>query len=69
MASPNIQDIYDTLWEQVQLLKKGETSAASANAVSNAIGKIFTGIKSEMEFARMTGATPVIPLLRVTTKS
>lgn len=60
---PPIQTIQSTLWEQVQNLREGKTTPANANAVSNAIGKMFTGVKLQMEYYRLTGATPVIPFL------
>lgn len=62
-ALPNVQEIQSTLWEQVQSLREGKTTPANANAVSNAIGKMFTGVKLQMEYYRLTGATPVIPFL------
>jgi hypothetical protein len=60
---PNISEIQATLWEQVQGLRQGKTTPANANAVSNAIGKMFTGVKLQMEYYRLTGATPEIPFL------
>lgn len=60
---PNVQEIQATLWEQVQGLREGKTTPANANAVSNAIGKMFTGVKLQMEYYRLTGATPTIPFL------
>ena len=60
---PNISEIQSTLWEQVQNLRSGKTSPANANAVSNAVGKMFTGVKLQIEFARLTGETPRIPFL------
>jgi hypothetical protein len=63
---PNVQEIQATLWEQVQGLREGKTTPANANAVSNAIGKMFTGVKLQMEYYRLTGATPDIPFLLTT---
>lgn len=60
---PNVQEIQGTLWEQVQNLRTGKTTPANANAVSNAIGKMFTGVKLQMEYYRLTGETPRIPFL------
>jgi hypothetical protein len=65
---PNITEIQSTLWEQVQNLREGKTTPANANAVSNAIGKMFTGVKLQMEYYRLTGATPVIPFLLTKTE-
>jgi hypothetical protein len=58
---PNGNDLYATLWENVQKIKAGELSAANANAMSNAIGKMFTAVKIQMEFAKMTGKAPNLP--------
>lgn len=60
---PNVQEIQSTLWEQVKNLREGKTTPANANAVSNAIGKMFTGVKIQMEYYRLTGQTPHIPFL------
>jgi hypothetical protein len=60
---PSATDIQETLWEQVQGLRNGKTTPANANAVSNAIGKMFTGVKLQMEYYRMTGETPEFPFL------
>lgn len=64
---PNVQEIQSTLWEQVQSLRNGKTTPANANAVSNAIGKMFTGVKLQMEYYRLTGETPRIPFLLTAT--
>jgi hypothetical protein len=66
-ALPNVNEIQSTLWEQVQSLRTGKTTPANANAVSNAIGKMFTGVKLQMEYYRMTGETPRIPFLLTAT--
>jgi hypothetical protein len=66
--APNVNEIMDTLWEQVQGLREGKTTAANANAVSNAIGKMFTGVKLQMEYYRLTGQSPHIPFLLTTEK-
>lgn len=66
---PNIGDIQGTLWEQVQALRAGQTTPANANAVSNAVGKIFTSVKLQIEYARLTGQTPSIPMMLVADKA
>lgn len=67
-ALPNVQEIQATLWEQVRNLREGKTTPANANAVSNAIGKMFTGVKIQMEYYRLTGQTPYIPFLLASTE-
>lgn len=60
---PSITEVQSTLWGQVLGLREGKTTPANANAVSNAIGKMFTGVKIQMEYYRLTGQTPHIPFL------
>lgn len=67
-VTPNIAEIQATLWDQVQNLRSGKTTPASANAVTNAIGKMFTGVKMQMEYYRQTGQTPEIALLALPPK-
>ena len=40
---------------QAQNLISSETTPSSANAVSNAIGKMFTGVKLQMEYHKLSG--------------
>jgi hypothetical protein len=49
--------------DEIRRLRDGETTAASANAVSNAAGKILSTVKLEMEYARLTGRKPLIAML------
>lgn len=44
-------------------IREGNTTAASVNAISNATGKILSTVKLEMEYYRLIGKTPNIPLL------
>lgn len=60
---PSMTDVQATLWGQVLNLREGKTTPANANAVSNAIGKMFTGVKIQMEYYKITGQTPHIPFL------
>ncbi len=59
----NINDIREDLMGDVIRLRAGETSAANVNAICNAYGKILQTVKMQMEYARLTGQTPEIPLL------
>ena len=54
----SMTDIRELLSEQMDALKKQETTPGSVNAVCNATGKFLATIKLEMEFARMVGRTP-----------
>jgi len=51
------------LWEEMHRLRDGDAQPASANAVTNAAGTLLRSVKLEMEYARMLGRSPAIPLL------
>jgi len=63
MATPTVNEIRDTLWDNVQGIKAGTTTAAACNAMTNAIGKILASVKLQMEYCKLTGKQPDIPLL------
>ena len=58
-----IEGLRAIMSDEIRRLRDGETTAASANAVSNAAGKILSTIKLEMEYARLAGRKPAIPML------
>lgn len=51
------------LSETVMLLRTEEKPPASANAISNAIGKFLSTIRLEMDYQRLSGRKAIIPLL------
>ena len=51
------------LSETVMLLRNDERSPASANALSNAIGKFLSTVRLEMDYQRQSGRKASIPLL------
>jgi hypothetical protein len=51
------------LSETVLLLRNEEKPPASANAISNAIGKFLSTIRLEMDYQRLSGRKAIIPLL------
>lgn len=59
----SLDDLRGILSDEIRRLRDGETSAATANAVSNATGKILSSIKLEMEYQRLTGRKANIPML------
>lgn len=59
----NLKSLQDVLWESITKIRNDEASAANVNAISNASGKILSSLKVAMEYARLTGKTPNIPLL------
>lgn len=63
LSDPNIDDLRRILWDDIHKLRAGETTAQNVNAVCNSAGKILSTVKMQMEYARLTGATPAIPML------
>lgn len=66
MESPtptNINDLRQIMMEDIVRLRDGQTTAANVNAVVNAVGKILSTVKLQMEYAKLTGRTPDIAML------
>lgn len=64
LEQPTLAQLQETLWDEIQRIRDGETTAANANAVTNATGKILSSIKLQMEYYRLTGKPlPDMPLL------
>jgi hypothetical protein len=60
---PTLSAMRAFLWDSIKGLREGRSSAANVNAISNASGKIISGVKVQMEYAKATGRMPSIPLL------
>jgi len=56
-------DLLDGVWEQIELLRKGETTPATVNAMVAGVGAVLRVVKLQMVYAEKTGKTPNIPLL------
>ena len=54
----NINELYKILSDEIDLLKAGKSNPARANALSNLTGKIFSGVRLQIEVAKLTGAQP-----------
>lgn len=67
MAKPKdsmtMNDIRAVLTDEIMKIREGNTTAANVNAISNATGKILSTVKLEMEYHKLIGKTPHIPLL------
>jgi len=59
-----VTDMRNILAEEIQRLRKGESSAANVNAIVNATGKILSSVKLELEYNRLLGTLPDIPFIR-----
>lgn len=53
-----VDELRGYLLDEIRKLRDGTTTAANANAVTNAAGKYFNSIKLELEVCRITGRTP-----------
>lgn len=63
-TTKNLNDLRTILSEEIDKLRKGETSPAAINAITNATGKIFSSIKLEMEYAKLIGIKPDIDFIK-----
>jgi hypothetical protein len=64
MSAPRTaQDLLDVMGENIQRLRDGEASPAVANAIVNSSAAMLRIVKLQMDYAKMTGRTPTIPLL------
>ena len=56
-------DLLDVLGENIQKLRAGESTPAVANAIVNSSAAMLRIVKLQMDYAKMTGQTPEIPML------
>jgi hypothetical protein len=56
-------DLLDVLGENIQRLRDGEATPAVANAIVNSSAAMLRIVKLQMDYAKMTGRTPEIPML------
>lgn len=61
--SLTLTELRNILAENIRKVQAGEATPAVANATTNAVGTVLRSVKLEMEYYRLTGKTPVIPLL------
>lgn len=59
----NMNDLRQLLWAEIENLKSGKTTAAQAQVVVNAAGKIISSVRAELEYMKLTGQAKNIPLL------
>lgn len=53
-----MNEMRDILCGTLDKITAGKITAAQANAVANVTGKVFTSIKLEMEYSKMSGRQP-----------
>ena len=59
-----IDDLRNILSEEIDNLRAGKSTAATVNAIVNASGKIMSSIKLELEYTKLCGGTPMIPMMK-----
>jgi hypothetical protein len=62
-APATAQDLLEVMGENIQRLRNGEATPAVANAIVNSSAAMLRIVKLQMDYAKMTGRTPEIPLL------
>lgn len=68
MEIKNTDQIRETIIEEIQLIKKGESNPARANAIANLIGKLLSSVKLDIEVhkyvARASAVDLTVPLIK-----
>jgi hypothetical protein len=59
----SINDLRSILSEEIANLRGGTSSPAKVNAVTNAVGKILSSVKLEMEYLKIKGDQKTIAYL------
>lgn len=59
----SLDELRVILSDSIRDIRESEASAANVNAISNASGKILSSVKLQMEYYRLIGQTPNIPIL------
>ena len=62
-APSTAADLMEVMGENIRRLRDGEATPAVANAIVNSSAAMLRIVKLQMEYAKMTGATPTIPML------
>lgn len=52
MQVKNTEDVRKLIIEEIDLIKKGESNPARANAISNLVGKLLISVKVDIEAHR-----------------
>jgi hypothetical protein len=69
MPIQNVEELRDFLAQELDRVREGKATPASANASANLAGKILSSVKLELEHNKMAGATPNIGFLGKSTKN
>ena len=58
-----MNELRAVLADEIAKIREGTTTAAQVNAISNATGKILSTVRLEMEYYKLVGGTPNIPMM------
>lgn len=61
----NLDNLRESLAEELKKVSSGESTPASANAFANLAGKILSSVKLELEYNKMAGTTPNIQFIKL----
>ena len=62
----SLRELQGVLSDAVRDLRAGDTTPASANAMSNAVGKILGTLRLKMDYDKAIGRVSSIPMLEET---
>ena len=60
----SMEDVRVVLSQTIRGLQAKDMTAGNANAICNVVGKLLSSVKLELEYQRLTGQNPNIPMLR-----
>jgi hypothetical protein len=63
VKTPSFREVRSILAAEIAKLRAGDTTAANVNAVTNAIGKLLSSYKLEIEISKLLGKKPNATLL------
>jgi hypothetical protein len=63
VKTPTFREVRSILAAEIAKLRNGDTTAANVNAVTNAIGKLLSSYKLEIEISKLLGKKPNATLL------
>ena len=61
----NLDDVMHILGDEVQKLRREETTPQAVASISNALGKWLSAVKLKLVYAQMIGITPKIDAISV----
>lgn len=63
IKTTKVNDLRIILSEEIDSIRKGNTTAANVNAITNATGKILSSARLEIEYSKILGKKPKVDFL------